>query len=213
MVVNEVLAHDDYPLYDSIELYNTTNAAVNISGWYLSDSSDDYKKYRIPDGTVLRRTSIAYSPRSSSASYFGLSSTGDDVWLMQADALGNLTYFADHVEFRRGQKRRILRTLAERDGQLVSHAKSHPRPGQRHRRQRAADRAAPDLRANVPSQRQRGSECGRLRIHRNLQSHLRGRGPVELANQQRRGFYIRLGHDHCRAHHASWSCPSIPPTR
>ncbi|MGA2062707.1 MAG: lamin tail domain-containing protein, partial [Thermoguttaceae bacterium] len=53
VVVNEVLSHTDYPLYDSIELYNTTNAAVNISGWYLSDSSDDYKKYRIPDGTVL----------------------------------------------------------------------------------------------------------------------------------------------------------------
>ena len=31
--------------------------------------------------------------------YFGLSSTGDDVWLMQADASGNLTYFVDHVSF------------------------------------------------------------------------------------------------------------------
>jgi rhamnogalacturonan endolyase len=53
VVVNEVLSHDDYPLYDSIELYNTTGAAIDISGWYLSDSSDDYQKYRIPNGTVL----------------------------------------------------------------------------------------------------------------------------------------------------------------
>ena len=99
VVVNEVLSHTDYPLYDSIELYNTTNAAVNISGWYLSDSSDDYKKYRIPDGTVLAPYEYLVYTAEQFGVYFGLSSTGDDVWLMQADALGNLTYFADHVEF------------------------------------------------------------------------------------------------------------------
>ena len=68
VVVNEVLTHDDYPLYDAIELYNTTSAPVNIGGWYLSDSSDDFKKYRIPDGTILAPTNIGCSARSSSAS-------------------------------------------------------------------------------------------------------------------------------------------------
>ena len=52
-MVNEVLAHTDLPLLDSIELYNTTDAAIDIGGWYLSDSNANYQKYRIPDGTVL----------------------------------------------------------------------------------------------------------------------------------------------------------------
>ena len=99
VVVNEVLSHTDPPLYDSIELYNTTDAAVNISGWYLSDSSDDYKKYRIPDGTVLAPYEYLVYTEEQFGSYFGLSSSGDDVWLIEADALGNLTYFADHVDF------------------------------------------------------------------------------------------------------------------
>ena len=104
VVVNEVLSFEDYPLSDSIELYNTTNVAVNISGWYLSDSSDDYKKYRIPDGTVLAPYEYRVFTEEQFGVYFGLSSTGDDVWLMQADATGNLTYFADHVDFGAAKK-------------------------------------------------------------------------------------------------------------
>jgi hypothetical protein len=99
VVVNEVLNNADIPLYDSIELYNTTDASIDISGWYLSDSSDNYKKYLIPEGTVLSAhqylvvTAVQFGP------YFGLSSAGEDVWLLEADTSGNLTYFTDHVEF------------------------------------------------------------------------------------------------------------------
>ena len=69
IIINEVLAHADYPLYDSIELYNTTNAAVDISGWYLSDTSGDLKKYRIPNGTVLG----PYEYRVFTEEQFGIS--------------------------------------------------------------------------------------------------------------------------------------------
>jgi autotransporter-associated beta strand protein len=53
VVINEVLTHTDPPLYDSIELYNTTASSINVGGWYLSDNSKNYMKFRIPDGTVL----------------------------------------------------------------------------------------------------------------------------------------------------------------
>ena len=53
IIVNEVLAHTDLPLVDSIELHNTTGSAVDISGWFLSDSNDDYFKFAIPNGTIL----------------------------------------------------------------------------------------------------------------------------------------------------------------
>ena len=38
---------------DAIELYNTTGAAIDIGGWYLSDSATNLTKYRIADGTTL----------------------------------------------------------------------------------------------------------------------------------------------------------------
>jgi hypothetical protein len=100
VVVNEVLSHSDYPLYDAIELYNSTNVAVNIGGWYLSDSSDDFKKYRIPDGTLLGPYEYRVFTEGQFGAYFGLNGAkGDDVWLIAADPAGNLTYFIDHVEF------------------------------------------------------------------------------------------------------------------
>ena len=49
VVVNEVLSHTDLPFVDAIELYNTTAAPVDISGWYLSDSNGNYQKYQIAD--------------------------------------------------------------------------------------------------------------------------------------------------------------------
>ncbi len=55
IVISEILAHShDEP--DWIELYNTTDQAINIGDWFLSDSdSDDVNrmKYQIPEGTVI----------------------------------------------------------------------------------------------------------------------------------------------------------------
>src|SRR5262249_21396478 len=59
VLVNEVLTHTELPLEDAIELVNRSTAPVNISGWYLSDSINDLRKYRIPDGTVLQPGSFA----------------------------------------------------------------------------------------------------------------------------------------------------------
>ena len=53
VVINEVLSHTDIPSFDSIELYNTTDAAIDVGGWYLSDSNENLQKYRIPDGTMI----------------------------------------------------------------------------------------------------------------------------------------------------------------
>ena len=53
VVINEVLAHTDPPQFDAIELYNSSSSAVDISGWFLSDSDTQLEKYRIPDDTVL----------------------------------------------------------------------------------------------------------------------------------------------------------------
>lgn len=43
---------------DWIELYNTTRGVVDLSGYYLTDDLDEPLKWRIPDGTTIRRASL-----------------------------------------------------------------------------------------------------------------------------------------------------------
>ncbi len=55
VVINEVMSHSNTGP-DWIELYNTTDEAINIGGWFLSDNDRDepnLMKYRIPDGTII----------------------------------------------------------------------------------------------------------------------------------------------------------------
>jgi hypothetical protein len=107
VVVNEVLTHTDLPQRDAIELYNTTGAPINIGGWYLSDSNNNYKKYRIPTGTIIAASQyLVFDETAFNAAApvgtdvpFRLSANGEDVWLTSADGSGNLTAFEDHVEF------------------------------------------------------------------------------------------------------------------
>ncbi|HCO95856.1 MAG TPA: hypothetical protein DIU00_18270, partial [Phycisphaerales bacterium] len=47
VVINEVLAHSHAEASDWIELYNTTGTAIDIGGWFLSDSYDNLFKYEI----------------------------------------------------------------------------------------------------------------------------------------------------------------------
>ncbi|MHC4571727.1 MAG: lamin tail domain-containing protein, partial [Planctomycetota bacterium] len=53
IVINEVMAHSHGGAPDWIELYNTTDANINISGWFLSDNDDDFMKYEIAAGTMI----------------------------------------------------------------------------------------------------------------------------------------------------------------
>ena len=107
VVVNEVLAHTDPPQTDTIELFNTGGQSVDVGGWFLSDTSQNYRKYRIPDGTVLPaggyvtfdESQFNANPDVGSGGFALSSARGDDVWLIEADTQGNLLRFADHVEF------------------------------------------------------------------------------------------------------------------
>jgi hypothetical protein len=53
VVFSEVLTHTDPPLEDAIELLNTTNLAVNIGDWWISNDRNNPKKFRIPADTIL----------------------------------------------------------------------------------------------------------------------------------------------------------------
>src|SRR5690606_9644702 len=51
VIINEVRTHASAPQTDAIELYNTTDEAIDISGWYLSDSGGTPLKFPIPEDT------------------------------------------------------------------------------------------------------------------------------------------------------------------
>ena len=109
MYINEVLTHTDAPQSDSIELYNSTDAAINIGGWFLSDSSLNFKKYSIPSGTILpARGYVVFdegdfnpTPLTPGPNDFSLNgSHGDEVYLMTVDpATSQPRRFVDHVSF------------------------------------------------------------------------------------------------------------------
>ncbi|HEX7860927.1 MAG TPA: lamin tail domain-containing protein [Verrucomicrobiae bacterium] len=96
LVVNELLSHSDPPYEDAVEFLNVTDAAINIGGWYLSDSRNDLKRYRIPDNTIVpaRGYVVFYQHQfngPAAATPFSFSSAyEDEVYLSQA-VNGNLT--------------------------------------------------------------------------------------------------------------------------
>lgn len=104
VVVNEVLIHTDPPLEDAIELYNPGSTNVSLGGWFISNSQIDFKKYRVPAGTVLPAGGYCvfyeYQFNSTNATPFTLNSAhGDAVFVSEADSLGNLTGYRATVSF------------------------------------------------------------------------------------------------------------------
>jgi hypothetical protein len=53
IIINEVLANPSTSRGDMVELHNTTNHAINIGGWFLSDSSTNLTKYQLAANMVI----------------------------------------------------------------------------------------------------------------------------------------------------------------
>jgi hypothetical protein len=114
VLINEVLAAPLDGETDGIELLSRSADPIDLSGWFVSDSPDEYRKYRFPSGSrldgfgrwVLRAADFDNSTNPSSVIPFGLSESGDDVYLLEAKADGSLIRFVDRVEF--GPSRRGL---------------------------------------------------------------------------------------------------------
>jgi hypothetical protein len=105
VVINEVLAHSDPPFEDAIELRNLTATPIDVGGWFLSDDANSPTKFRIPDGTVIAPGGFAvfyeyqFNPTPGVPPSFGLSSTGERLFLLAAEPGGAVIGFADSVQF------------------------------------------------------------------------------------------------------------------
>lgn len=102
VVISEVLTHTptNGPFEDAIELRNLTASPVTISGWYLSDSKNNLKKYRIrssPATTIGANGFMVFyenqfnSVPGDPTSFSLNASSGDEVYLSQATPVGDLT--------------------------------------------------------------------------------------------------------------------------
>jgi hypothetical protein len=90
ILINELLAHTDPPFEDAVELYNPTDEPVDISGWYLSDSQSNLRKFQIPTNTSIAAGGYAVFYEYQFNNDLGLepfsfsSAKGDEVYLAQA---------------------------------------------------------------------------------------------------------------------------------
>jgi hypothetical protein len=73
--INEVLTNPEQSQGDAIELYNPGEFSVDISGWFLSDSTEQLQKFRIPSFTQLPPFGFAVFYESP-GSPFGFNSNG-----------------------------------------------------------------------------------------------------------------------------------------
>jgi len=92
VVINEALTHTDLPQLDTIELYNAGDTGVNIGGWYLSDTADNYKLYELPSHLL---GAGGYKTYDENVLGFQLDSHGDQVYLTKWDSNDNLLYLAE----------------------------------------------------------------------------------------------------------------------
>jgi hypothetical protein len=97
VVINEILAHTDPPLVDTVELHNPSNAAVDIGGWFLSDDEDKKGRFRVPDGVILPGGGY-YLFRDTDLG-FGLSEFGETLSLYRPDSQGKPGALADQCTF------------------------------------------------------------------------------------------------------------------
>src|SRR6185437_15830815 len=106
VTVNEVLTHAMPPLEQAVEFYNSTAGDINLGGWFISNSQDDLKKYRIADNTTLPANGFAvfyeyqFNPTNGSSTPFAFDAAhGDHVYLSEAAAAGNLTGYRATATF------------------------------------------------------------------------------------------------------------------
>ena len=129
VVINEIRTNTNDMLFDSdaIELFNVSEVAIDIGGWYLSDSGTTLKKFAIPSGTVIGpheyivfdESDFNPTPNSPAENHFALDGAGgDDVWLVTFDAAGQLKFLIDDVHFDALQPSQTLGRLPNGQGRL-----------------------------------------------------------------------------------------------
>jgi hypothetical protein len=94
MPVNTTTIADNYGEFDDwIELFNLTGSAIDLSGYYLSDSKKEPSKWQFPAGTSIAGNGYLIIWTDKDTTQFGLhanfklSSSGEEVLLSKPDVM------------------------------------------------------------------------------------------------------------------------------
>ena len=98
VVINEIMASNQTAVADQdgqyddwIELFNTSSAPVDLSGWHLSDDSNNLAKWTFPQGSILDAGAylIVWADENGSQAglhaNFKLAAEGEDLFLANPD--------------------------------------------------------------------------------------------------------------------------------
>ena len=96
LVINEIMADNgitvaspDGKSPDWIELFNTGNETINLTGMYLTDDLNDPTRWQFPEGTALgpKEYLIVWADRDGGELYasFGLNANGEEIGLFDSD--------------------------------------------------------------------------------------------------------------------------------
>jgi len=137
VVINELLANPAAGASDWIELHNTTDQAIDLGGWFLSDDVDNLAKYEIAAGTII--PAGGYVVLSEDEQFgnaddpgchvpFGLSRNGETAYL-HSGADGALTGYSEEEKFGASQAGASLGRYEKSTGTYNFVALSEPTPG------------------------------------------------------------------------------------
>ena len=82
VLINEILAHTDFPDVDYVELYNHSKSAVDLSGCWLTDDATT-NKFRVPNGTTISPGGYIYFTETTMG--FGLYGRGESIYLINLE--------------------------------------------------------------------------------------------------------------------------------
>ena len=105
VVISEVLTHTDLPLEDAVEIRNVGSSAVNVSGWWLSDSRGTPRKFQIPTTAPIPAGGYRvfyeyqFNDRDVGPIPFSFSSANGDEVYLSAATNGVLTGSRAQAEF------------------------------------------------------------------------------------------------------------------
>jgi hypothetical protein len=96
------LFDDDGDRSDWLELYNNTDAAINMDGWFLSDKSDNLKKWRFPSIVIPKSGYLIVfasgknriDPTKNLHANFKLTGTGEFLAISEPDTTVSFSYQA-----------------------------------------------------------------------------------------------------------------------
>jgi len=93
MASNDTTSDQDGEFDDWIELYNTTNNTIDLTGYFLSDNPENLDKYDIPDGTMIPANGYLIvwadedGPQEGLHANFKISASGEELFLVNPDTL------------------------------------------------------------------------------------------------------------------------------